>query len=297
MGFKEELNGFSHAKIFLDYPLKKLCSLGVGGNVKYFATVNTLYGLKELLELCSKYKKKYKVIGNGTNLLFSDKGFNGVIISIKPLNDVFFKRNEVKVMAGASIKKLLDFNLINNLGGVECLSSIPATIGGLITMNASAFGKSISDYLTTVETIKDGKLKIYNKEDCGFKYRQSRFLNKREVIVSATFCFPKLNGEIINMRVKNYSEFRRNIQPTGRTCGSVFKNPKGYYAGELIEKANLKGFRIGGAVVSDLHANFIIADQTATASDVYLLINKIKFEIKKQFGIILKEEVELIGEF
>ena len=145
--------------------------------------------------------------------------------------------------------------------------------------------------------IENSRLIVYNKYECKFKYRKSRFKNKREVIVSATFSFPKLSGEIIEASIKNYSSFRRTLQPTGRSCGSVFKNPKGFYAGELIDKASLKGFRVGGAVVSSQHANFIIAEQNATASDIYLLINKIKEVIKNKFNILLEEEVEFVGEF
>lgn len=297
MGFKEELFSFPHAKIFFDYPLKKHSSFGVGGNAKYFASVKSLYGLKELLELCKRYKKKYKILGNGSNILFSDKGYSGIIISLKSISDIFFKKNEVKAMAGATLQKLLEFNLSNNLGGIECLTGIPATIGGAVVMNAGAFGKNISNYIVSVETLKKGRIVVYNNKECKFKYRQSRFKSKSEVIVSATFSFPKLSGEIIETSIKNYTSFRRAIQPNGRSCGSVFKNPKGFYAGELIDKAFLKGLRVGGAVVSNQHANFIIAEQNATASDIRSLICKIKEVIKNKFNILLEEEVEYVGDF
>ena len=195
------------------------------------------------------------------------------------------------------IDKLIKFALVHGFGGLEALSGIPATVGGAIVMNAGAFGHNISDYITSVETLCSGKIKVYDNSGCKFTYRSSRFKGKNEVVVSATFKLPELDREIISTSVKSYLDLRKSIQPSGRSFGSVFKNPKPYMAGALIDEAGLKGLRIGGAEVSDKHANFIITSSKAKAKDVYMLMLKIKKEVYEIFGIILEEEVELIGEF
>jgi UDP-N-acetylmuramate dehydrogenase len=297
MDFSKELKGFSHAKITFEQPMKKFTTLGVGGCADYFAEVDSLYGLNLLISLAKEYNQPYFVLGNGTNILISDKGYRGLIICLKKLNDVFFKRDLVRAMAGANIDKVLKFNLANGLTGLERLSGIPATIGGAIVMNAGAFGHNISDHIVNVQTLYQGKINSYDKEQCEFAYRKSRFLGRKEIIISATFNFEYDSKETIEKNTKNYADLRRQIQPIGKSCGSVFKNPKGYSAGELIDRANLKGLRIGGALVSERHANFIITEGKAKAEDVYLLIDYIKKKAKDEMAIDLIEEIEYVGEF
>ncbi|MBQ7236321.1 MAG: UDP-N-acetylmuramate dehydrogenase [Clostridia bacterium] len=297
MGFKDELLEFTHAKIRFNEPMKRHTALGVGGKAKYFAEVDSLYGLNLLTTLAQKHRVKYKVIGNGTNILVSDNGYEGIIICLKKLSDVFFKRDEVRAMAGANLDKLIKFTLDHRLTGLEALSGIPATVGGAVVMNAGAFGHNISDRITTVETLCGGKIKIYDKEDCKFSYRKSRFLGKKETVVSASFKLDGCERDAVMNNIKKYRERRKNVQPTGKSCGSVFKNPTKYSAGALIDKAGLKGYALGGAKVSDRHGNFILTDSRATASDVYALIQYIKEEIFNIFGVRLLEEVEYIGEF
>ena len=297
MGFKDELLEFTHAKIRFNEPMKRHTALGVGGKAKYFAEVDSLYGLNLLTTLAQKHRVKYKVIGNGTNVLVSDNGYEGIIICLKKLSDVFFKRDEVRAMAGANLDKLIKFTLDHRLTGLEALSGIPATVGGAVVMNAGAFGHNISDRITTVETLCGGKIKIYDKEDCKFSYRKSRFLGKKETVVSASFKLDGCERDAVMNNIKKYRERRKNVQPTGKSCGSVFKNPTKYSAGALIDKAGLKGYALGGAKVSDRHGNFILTDSRATASDVYALIQYIKEEIFSIFGVRLSEEVEYIGEF
>jgi len=297
MGFAESIREFTHAKITFNEPMKKHTGFRVGGCARYYAEVDSLFGLNLLLNLAKKHKIRVKIIGNGTNLLFSDLGYDGLVIDLKKLNDVFFKRDEVRAMAGAKMDKLIKFSLDHRLSGLEALSGIPATVGGAVVMNAGAFGRNISDYLTTVETRADGKIKLYDKDECKFEYRSSRFLRKKEAVVSASFSFPEGEREIVAASIKTYSELRKSIQPPGSSCGSVFKNPKPHTAGALIDKAGLKGVSIGGATVSDKHGNFIITNSKAKAVDVYLLIHKIKRTVLDVFGIDLVEEVECVGEF
>ena len=153
MGIKNALEQFTHAKILFDEPMKKHTGYGVGGCARYYAEVDSLCALNNLLTLAKQHRTKYKIIGCGTNVLVSDLGFDGIIIDLKKLSDVYFKRSEVRAMAGARLDKLIRFALDNRLTGLEALSGIPASIGGAVVMNAGAFGHNISDYLTTVETL------------------------------------------------------------------------------------------------------------------------------------------------
>ena len=297
MCFKSTLEHLTNAKIHFDMPMRKHTSLGVGGSARYYAEIDSLYSLNQLICLANEHKVNYKVIGNGTNILVSDLGFDGLIIDIKRLNDIFFKQNDVRAMAGAKLDKLIKFMHSNGLTGLEELSGIPATVGGAIVMNAGAFKHNISDHLVSVETLSDGKIKFYNKKDCKFSYRTSRFLDGKEVVISAVFSLPSGDRESVSQKIKSYIDLRHKMHPVGRSCGSVFKNPKPFVAGELIDKLGLKGYSVGGASVSLVHANFITTQANAKAKDVRLLIEQIKQKDKQAFNVQLTEEVEYLGEF
>ncbi len=297
MGFKEELLEFTQAKILFDEPMKKHSGYGLGGSAKYYIVTDNLYTIKEIISLCACNGEKLKIIGNGSNILVSDVGFNGVILNTSGLKDIEFLQDKIRVSSGVQLSKLIRFSMEKGLSGLEPLTGIPATVGGAIVMNAGAFGHTISDYLVSVEVLTDGKIVVYNKEDCGFRYRKSNFYNKNQFVISATFQLEKGDKSLIQSNIENYKELRKNMHPTGRSCGSVFKNPKTTYAGALIECAGLKGFSVGGATVSNKHANFIVVDDNAKAQDVYSLIQSIKNTIKNVYRIELNEEIEFIGDF
>lgn len=297
MGFENRLKDIYDLDCVFDQPMKKKTSLGVGGNAKYFASPKSLYALNSVVETARECKVKYKVIGYGTNILVSDGGFDGLIVSTVNLSDVFFSKNSVLAMCGAPLKKVVEFATENSLTGLEPLVGIPATIGGAIYQNAGAFGATVSDCVTEIQSVKRGKIIKRYKEDCRFRYRKSIFCGKKETIVSATFSLKKGVPSEISERCARYIEKRKNLQPTGKSCGSVFLNGSGVPSGKLIEEAGLKGFSIGGATVSTKHANFITVNSSATAKDVYELIRYIKKKIKDEFSVELKEEAEFVGEF
>lgn len=297
MGFIDEMEDIGFTRILSDQPMKKHTSFGVGGISRFYAEADSLYSLNQLILTAKRHKIKHKLIGNGTNVLVSDKGYNGLIICTKKLNDVFFKRNQVKAMAGADLSKLIKFAVEHGLSGIEKLCGIPATVGGGVVMNAGAFGQTISDSIVEVETLEKGKIKKYYKNQCLFSYRTSRFRKNNQAVISATFEFKASDKDKLNEQMNACQIRRKNIHPTGRSCGSVFKNPTPNSAGALIERAGLKGQTIGGATVSRKHGNFIITSSSATATDVKNLIEHVKDKVFNEFGIMLEEEVEYVGEF
>lgn len=297
MGFKEEVLEYTHARILENQSMKKHSGYGVGGKARYFVNVDSIYTMSEIVGLAQRKNVAYKVIGNGTNILVSDKGYNGLIIKTTSLNDIMLKKDQVRAMAGATIQKLVKFCIDHSFTGLETFCGIPATVGGAIVMNAGAFSHEIGQKVDYVEVLRGGKIVKVDKKDCKFSYRSSSFLGKKDIVVSATFNLDKCDKEVVKSNVDAYAELRKKVQPMGKSCGSVFKNPTGKYAGKIIESLGLKGVRQGGAVVSEKHANFILTQGGANAQDVYSLIKLIKKKAKDELDIDLIEEIEFVGEF
>ena len=300
MGFRNQLFSLFGITILENYSMSLKTGYPVGGPADYFVTVYSVKALKDVVELCVEKGVSYKILGNGTNVVFSDKGYKGVVISVKGLNTISHNNGIITAMCGVSLCDLVLFSAEYNLYGAETLIGIPATVGGAVVMNAGAFGKSISQFVSGVTTIKDGKLKYYHNHDCNFEYRQSVFLGNNEPIVSVDFIFEKQTLPTtyqIEDIIERCKQRRMSNQPTGRSCGCIFKNPQGDYAGRIIESANLKGQSVGLATVSQKHANFIIVQKGATAQQIYQLVQLIKQRVKNEFGISLVEEVEFVGEF
>lgn len=297
MSLTDELANICDLRCVFDQPMKKITSLGVGGVARYYVSPKSLYSLNLAVSAAKRCKIPYKVIGNGTNLLVSDKGFDGLIVSTVMLKDVFLKKDGLFAMCGAPIAHVASVARDNCFSGLEPLSGIPATVGGAVYQNASAFGVSVSDLIDEIDVISCGKIKKRVNSQCAFGYRKSVFKRNSETVISATFRLKKASKAEIKERSDYFFAKRRITQPTGKSCGSVFLNPRGRYAGKLIEESGLKGFAIGGAAVSEKHANFITTNSSATAEDVYKLILHIKNRVKDVFGVTLKEEVEYVGEF
>ena len=293
MGIVESLRQIPDINFTENVNLGYRTSFGVGGRAKYYVSPESVYSFMRCINAATSWELKYKIIGNGTNILVSDKGYDGLIICTKRLNSVFLDKGEIISLCGTPLSRFVGFVSGAGRTGAEGLIGIPATIGGAIYQNAGAFGYTISDYVYEITCIKDGQTVKRKKSACGFGYRTSVFQKNGEFIVSAKFRFPKRKKNVKN----TFYERRIDAQPIGRTCGSVFTNPPSDYAGRLIESAGLKGARIGGAQVSEKHANFIVASENAAAQDVYLLINEIKEKVYREFGVQLKEEVEYLGEF
>ncbi|OGZ20038.1 MAG: UDP-N-acetylenolpyruvoylglucosamine reductase [Candidatus Nealsonbacteria bacterium RIFCSPHIGHO2_01_FULL_43_31] len=251
-------------------PLKKYTTFKIGGSAKYFFVAKTKTSLVKAIQAAKKASLPFFILGGGSNLLISDEGYQGLIIKTgKPLSSYVSK-------------------------GLEWAAGIPGTVEGAVWGNAGAFGKSMQDVVKKVEVfdIKDGKIKILNNKDCQFGYRDSIFKkNKNLIILSVKIKTRKSN---LN-KIKEYLNYRKDRQPLNLpSAGSVFKNPKNYSAGELIEKAGLRGKKIGGAQISNIHANFIVNLNKATAQDVLSLIKLIKKTVYGKFKVKLREEIVIL---
>lgn len=237
------------------------------------------------------------IIGGGTNLLISDKGFRGVILILPRSNEIRpIDKDTYYVFAGTELQWLVEnIMLPNNYEGVGALTGIPGTVGGALFMNAGTTNGSICEFVKEVVLFTAEKKKNILITPDLYSYRSQKFCKMNELILGAIFKFER-SPEDQRKIYEHYIQRRRTNQPQGYCCGSVFKNPPGYHAGKLIEECGLKGKRCGGAVISEMHANFIMNANNATFEDVMQLIELAKAEVKKRYGIQLEEEVRILFE-
>ena len=274
----------------INEPMSKHCSLRSGGETsEFFQPLDIL----ELSQFLKNNTKSILMVGLGSNLLVRDKGFDGVTIHTKNLKELNISDNFIESGAGTSLAKLSRFALANFKYGAEFLSAIPGSVGGALAMNAGAFGSEIWQYVVSVKTMShSGEIKDRKPSDFEIAYRSTIHKNSNEFFVSAVFNF---NLKEQNDDVSELLKKRNSTQPIGLpSCGSVFKNPKNHFAAKLIESSGLKGYCIGGACVSDKHANYIINQDNATAQDIENLIAHIQDVIKQQFDIELETEIIII---
>ena len=240
------------------------------------------------------------ILGKGSNVAFSDDGYDGNVINpnFKDLN-IDASLSEIKVGASVFLPDLARYYKSNNLINAEFLIGIPGSVGGAVKMNAGAYGWEFSDLLLSIEVynFNTNKIEILLKEDLDFGYRMSHNLEKK-LILSATLLAIKGDPKLISKRLKENVAYRRKSQPAAiYNAGSVFKNTENYSAGELIDKAGLKGYSIEGVKVSKKHANFFIASKGAHSSSLYRLVNHVKEIVDNKFGVSLEEEILFIGKF
>jgi len=277
--------------------LAKYTTFRIGGQAKYFFIAKTKKDLILAIQEAKRKKLPFFILGNGSNVLISDKGFDGLVIKIQ--NSKFkIQNSKIIAEAGVYLGKLVNESAVKGLSGLEWAIGIPGTVGGAVYGNAGAFKKSMGDVVEEVELYdtKNQEFKILKNKNCKFDYRDSIFKhNKNLIIVSATIKLKKSNKKETKKKIKEYLNYKRKTQPLSfHSAGSIFKNSKNFSAAELIERCNLKGKKIGKAKISEKHANFIINLGGAKAKDVIKLINLIKKSVKNKFGIILKEEIQYL---
>jgi UDP-N-acetylmuramate dehydrogenase len=310
--------------LFRNVPLAEHNTYGIGGKADILVEVSTKDELKDAIYLANYNHIPYYILGGGTNVLISDNGFLGIVIKNKILEMIFDKeKNQVFAGSGVPMGALINRAKKEGLSGLEWAAGLPGTLGGAIFGNAGSCGSSISESIDFVEVLDvvDLSFKIILKDQCGFMYRESTFKNSGYIIVGAMLKLKKDDPvSIMNKMAENFL-FRKKYQPlSSKSEGCVFKNielsqkenlpikiwkeipefsvfvKKGMIpAGFLIDRAGLKGFRIGNAMVSERHANFIVNLGNASAKDIHKLINEIKNKVFKKFGVELEEEVRFVG--
>lgn len=297
---KKLLSILKEEQVKKDEPMKSHTTFRVGGPADYFVTPQTAEEVAKVIEACTQEKAPYYIVGNGSNLLVSDKGYEGVIIQIyKQMNQVKVEGAQIHAQAGALLSMIAKRALGAELTGFEFAAGIPGTLGGACVMNAGAYGGEMKDVLKSVTVLTDkGEVKTLAKEELELGYRTSVIAKKGYIVLEAVLELQKGEKEKIQAVRDDLKERRVTKQPLEYpSAGSTFKRPEGYFAGKLIQDAGLRGFQVGGAQVSEKHCGFVINKDQATASDVMNLMNQVSDKVYEEFGVRLQPEVKRLGEF
>ena len=292
-----EINNKTASLCFMNESLKKHTTYGIGGPADLMIFPKSKQDLIKVIEIINENKIQLTILGSGSNILVSDNGIRGAVISLKnSLKQIEVDNNILYAECGTMLGKIVKHAVKNNLIGLENLNGVPGTLGGALIMNAGAWGGEISENLIHVEIINSkSEIQKIQKKDLNFSYRQSSF-NKDDILLSAKFNLKKADKDIIKENFIEAQSGRKKSQPLNkRSAGSLFKNPKNNSAGKLLDEAGLKGFSIGDAKISEKHANFFINDGDATSKDMLMLIKKAHKEVKDKFNVNLSLEVKLMG--
>ncbi|MFV1975069.1 MAG: UDP-N-acetylmuramate dehydrogenase [Candidatus Scalindua sp.] len=278
-----------------DVPLQKYTSFRTGGAAEIFVEPLGTSELKKVLQFCKDEQKKVFVFGKGTNLLVGDNGVKGVVIHLGGINFKNVERDGRYVLSGAgvSLSKLIRTVALSGFGGLEILAGIPGTVGGAVMMNAGGKYGVISDTISSLTTMTfDGSIIKHMHGDVEFEYRGCNL--SKQIVIEVEFHLNESKIEVVLEKMDEIYNEKQEKQPLGTlNAGSIFKNTPQYKAAELIDKANLKGLKVGGAIVSEKHANFIVNTGNATSTDILELIKIIKKTIKQKYNVSLEEEIHI----
>lgn len=298
--FLKELASFMEAEdIKTEEMMNKHTSFRVGGPAKVFLTVHTEEVLKSILLALKRYELPYFVLGNGSNLLVSDAGYDGVMIYLgEEFSKVEIKGTQIRAKAATLLGKVARMAMEEALSGLEFAAGIPGSIGGGVVMNAGAYGGDLSQVVTKVRAMNpEGEIVELEKEQLLLGYRTSIFKTQPFIILEVYMELQKGDKEEIFGKIKEYTKARVEKQPLEYpSAGSTFKRPEGYFAGKLIMDAGLRGYRVGDAQVSEKHCGFVINRGNATASEIKTLMSDVAKKVKDEFGVDLEAEVILLGE-
>lgn len=298
--YNQLIDIMEESRVYRDEPMSKHTTFRIGGSADFFVLPKTPKEVRGVVELCRKYHMPYYIIGNGSNLLVGDKGYRGVIIQIyKEMNDIEIKGTCIRAQAGALLSMIGNAALEAGLTGCEFAAGIPGTIGGAVVMNAGAYGGEMKDVLKDVTVLTDdSELLVLNHKELELGYRNSVIAKKNYIVLGATLELESGEKSVIKATMDELKTRRVTKQPLEfPSAGSTFKRPEGYFAGKLIDDAGLRGFRFGGAQVSEKHCGFIINRGNATAADVVALMNEVTEKVRAQFGVTLEPELKQLGEF
>ena len=286
-------------EVRINEPMKRHTSFRAGGNAEWFCIPETAEELKAVLAACKKADMPWYVVGNGSNLLVSDEGFSGVIISTGKFDRLDVDGENVTAGAGVLLSKVAAAAWKSGLTGFEFAAGIPGSVGGAAVMNAGAYGSEMKNVLKNVTVLTaEGDVKKILSEELELGYRTSCIPKNGWLVLEAEYVLEKGEPDAIKAVMDDLAARRRDKQPLEYpSAGSTFKRPEGYFAGKLIEDAGLKGFSVGGACVSEKHAGFVINKGGASASDIYSLCKKVERKVMETFGVSLEMEVKLLGKF
>ena len=280
-----------------DEPMSSHCTFRAGGTAKYYVIPDEYKKVRDVLRLCVEENIPYYVIGNASNLLVQDDGIDGVIIEIdSALAKIEINGNEIVAKAGAKLSKIAVKALNESLTGFEFAHGIPGNLGGAVTMNAGAYGGEMKDVLKWVKVLdNNGEMKTLKAEELELGYRTSIIVKEKMIVLEACIELHEGNRDEIEMHMKELMAKRKEKQPLEYpSAGSTFKRPEGYFAGKLIQDAGLKGYRVGGAMVSEKHSGFVINYDNATATDIINLMKDVRKKVYEEFQVTLEPEVKIL---
>lgn len=283
--------------IYLNQEMKNYTTFKIGGPVDILIKPDSIKSLAQAIKLCRTYEVPYYILGNGSNLLVADEGFRGVVIQIYTnLGEIKVEGNTVTAQAGALLSKIANKALEHSLAGFEFAHGIPGTLGGAVVMNAGAYGGEMKHVLVCCDVLdSEGNILTLSNEELELGYRKSVIQKKGYIVLSATIGLKEGNKEEIAASMKELMARRKEKQPLDKpSAGSTFKRPEGYFAGKLIMDSGLKGYQIGGAMVSDKHSGFVVNKGGATFKDVESLIKHVQKTVEEKYQVLLEPEVKIL---
>lgn len=286
--------------VMKDEPMSRHTTFRVGGTADFFVEIGSPEELLDIINYLTETDRSYFILGNGSNLLVGDKGYEGVILHLgERFNSITVEGNTITAQAGALLSTVAKTAAKNGLSGMEFAAGIPGTIGGAVVMNAGAYEGEMKQIITKVTVMtREGEILELDNETMEFGYRTSIIKNRPFVVLSAVISLEKGDIASIQSKMDDFNNRRRSKQPLEYpSAGSTFKRPEGYYAGKLIMDAGLRGYRVGGAQVSEKHCGFIINVGNATAADISELMDEVVEKVEKQFSVTLEPEIIRIGNF
>lgn len=290
----------SASNVLENEPMSRHTTFRTGGPASLFIRPDNKEQLVEVMALIKKLGTEFFVLGNGSNLLVSDKGFDGVVISLSKMNDIHLEGdNDIYAEAGAMNSQIAAFARNNGLKNFEFAAGIPGTIGGAMIMNAGAYGGEMKLVTRSVTVLSpEGEIMVLDNASMEFGYRSSAIKGRGYIVISVLLSLEKGDKETITKNMQELAAKRREKQPLEfPSAGSTFKRPEGYFAGKLIEDAGLRGFSVGDAAVSEKHCGFVINKGNATSAEVYELICEVKKRVYENSGVTLEPEVIMLGKF
>ena len=297
------INILGDENVFENEPMSMHTTFRIGGPARYFAVVNSEEDLIKTIKLVREENQEYFVLGNGSNILVSDKGFDGVVLQLSgEFDTIHLSGNNIIAGSGLLLSQVAKTALDNSLAGLEFASGIPGTIGGAIVMNAGAYGSEMKDVVKAVRILwlepDEPTIETLTLDDLKLSYRYSILKERKGIVLDVKLTLKPGSKEEIKSIMDDLAAKRREKQPLEYpSAGSTFKRPEGYFAAKLIEDAGLKGYKVGTAMVSDKHAGFVVNTGGAKATEVKQVMDHVVHTVNQSTGITLEPEVILLGEF